>query len=474
MDLEGGQIDIDSQDLLSDLKNVKLPRCVGDTQISSRDIKWSSCGVDPEDPNHKEYLTEFSTMFQEKIKDQIDLSLKSQQSLDLTKRLFDEVLHHSHFCVQKTKHFCGREEVMNEIFTKMQKVYSKMKADENEEGNADKMLQMIDVGVTPRGTFTEDDDVTEGGMKKDEKSQIEKELNRHSNYVEARGVKFGLEEEELTFDDCKAKELDVQTLTVHTKPVVIYGPSGSGKTSLMAKIASTVDTVTGKETVKITRFLGTSSQSSSIRATILSICDQIRTAYNIQKPAMIDLESDFSYLVLYFRALLTKVNSKEKPLIIILDSVDQLSDEDYAHGMLWLPSILPTNVHLIISMIPEVHNCLENTQIIVTEEECFVEVPPLPRETASDILDLWLGGIGRKLTGEQRSYVLGILQRCPQPMYLKMSFEQAKIWKSFTPQEEMALGQSTKSAIEHLFVRLEKDHGKILVSRSLGEINVIK
>ena len=53
----------------------------------------------------------------------------------------------------------------------------------------------------------------------------------------------------------------------------------------------------------------------------------------------------------YFAALLQKIDTTDRPLAIILDSVDQLSMSDSAHALRWLPPMIPPGVYCIISMV---------------------------------------------------------------------------------------------------------------------------
>lgn len=43
----------------------------------------------------------------------------------------------------------------------------------------------------------------------------------------------------------------------------------------------------------------------------------------------------------------------EKPLVIFLDSLDQLAVDDGARQMVWLPNKLPENVKMVLSTLPE-------------------------------------------------------------------------------------------------------------------------
>ena len=53
----------------------------------------------------------------------------------------------------------------------------------------------------------------------------------------------------------------------------------------------------------------------------------------------------------------------EKPIILILDALNQLSDTDNAKALYWLPKELPEYVKIIVSTLPELENSLSDTLI---------------------------------------------------------------------------------------------------------------
>ena len=79
-------------------------------------------------------------------------------------------------------------------------------------------------------------------------------------------------------------------------PMVIYGESGCGKTSVMAKAAALAKRKF-PDLVQVTRFLGTTSDSSSISRVLASVCAQlIRTAqlkFDASRPQVYPLTSIF-------------------------------------------------------------------------------------------------------------------------------------------------------------------------------------
>ena len=80
----------------------------------------------------------------------------------------------------------------------------------------------------------------------------------------------------------------------------------------------------------------------------------------------------------HFESLLTKA-TKEKPVYIFLDGVDQLSPDDGATGMSWLPLSLPANVKIVISTSSEVkYRCFPVLQSLMSDsQQNFIKVAKL-------------------------------------------------------------------------------------------------
>ena len=94
----------------------------------------------------------------------------------------------------------------------------------------------------------------------------------------------------------------------------------------------------------------------------------------------------------------------------------------------------------------------------------------MPVDTAKQILDSWLKSSRRQLQKEQENIVLESFKKCPLPLYLKLSFDEACRWKSYTSPNETKLASSIKGIIHDLLDRVERLHGKILVSQALAYI----
>jgi WD40 repeat protein len=104
-------------------------------------------------------------------------------------------------------------------------------------------------------------------------------------------------------------------------------------------------------------------------------------------------------------------------------------------------------------------------------EETFKAIPKMSKEEAGSILDNWLRDAKRSLTSQQRQNVLNAFNKCPLPLFLKLAFDEACRWKSYTPENETNVPSTIREIIHSLFDRLERIHGKMLVSHALAYIS---
>ncbi|XP_022103450.1 NACHT domain- and WD repeat-containing protein 1-like isoform X2 [Acanthaster planci] len=259
------------------------------------------------------------------------------------------------------------------------------------------------------------------------------------------------------------------------KPLVVHGVSGSGKTSVMAMLARNACDWLKQELVVILRFLGTSGPSTGIHSVLQTICGQICYAYNLEQPDCTTLH-DYTELTKFFRKLLATVGTAERPLLLIFDSIDQLSAANDAHAMNWLPMSFPSHVLIVASMLSkDEHRCQEKIRLLLQDDGCYLEMQPVPQETGLEILSSWLDAKHRKLTEDQLARVSEAFSKCPQPLFLKLLFERVLHWKSYTStSSEKMLPSSVREAITDLSEELEHRHGQIVISHALGYISATK
>ncbi|XP_045168880.2 NACHT and WD repeat domain-containing protein 2-like isoform X2 [Mercenaria mercenaria] len=252
------------------------------------------------------------------------------------------------------------------------------------------------------------------------------------------------------------------------KPLVISGSSGSGKTALMAVSAGKAKEIF-KNSVVIVRFIGTTSQSGSVRSLLLSICKQIAHAY-FQDVALIP--DSTRELADYFRNALNNA-TKTTPLIIHLDSLDQLSSDDNGRKLDWLKldANLPKHVKVVLSS-------LEADTLYVLQkhlpQENIVHVMKLLPGEGPEILQKMMKCKGRKITEPQMKLVMNAFLNTPLPLYLSLAADIASRLKSYDNIEADDISPTIKGMITILFERLENMFGKIFVQHALAYITASK
>ena len=110
----------------------------------------------------------------------------------------------------------------------------------------------------------------------------------------------------------------------------------------------------------------------------------------------------------------------------------------------------------------------------ISDPSHLIEVPDVTDDAAANILTSWLASRNRRLTEHQEQVVLQAFSQCRLPLYLKLAFDQATLWNSYTPVEESTLGVSVREVITAVFERLERRHGRLLVQHTLSYITASK
>jgi WD40 repeat protein len=258
------------------------------------------------------------------------------------------------------------------------------------------------------------------------------------------------------------------------KPFVLYASSGSGKTALMAMLAKMTKNWLGKESVVMIRFLGTSADSSTPIKTLASLCQQICIVYNMKFEP--DKTHQIGHLTKYFHHLLMTVQlkgGKQRPLVIFLDSLDQLSPGDHAHNMLWLPKLCPRGVSIIISTLPDLYDCLPNLQKhLGSDAATYLKLQPLSVDICNDIIEKYLITKHRTVNKKQHMFIIDAFMKYPSPLFLKLLLDEACTWRSHLVVSEIKLAKSVKEAILNLLEQLEVRYGKTFIRFALGYFTV--
>lgn len=255
----------------------------------------------------------------------------------------------------------------------------------------------------------------------------------------------------------------------HSHPLVLHGISGCGKTATLAKIVQLASEQYAHKYNLVYRFLGVTPKSGSIDNLLKSICDQIAELYGL--PKVTKSIEDYNSLRLAFLQLLESVAEAKSPysLLIILDSIDQMSPAFDAFSMNWLPLNLPSKVKIIISLNTRLERVITDLKARLNPD-CFIEMNLLSNKDATSVLKSLLTKRQRTLQPHQWAAVEKAFEKSQNPLLLELTFVEAAMWRSYTPANEMKLGHSITEAITFLFDRLERDYGKVFVSHAVSNL----
>ena len=258
------------------------------------------------------------------------------------------------------------------------------------------------------------------------------------------------------------------------EPMMIYGNSGCGKTSVMAKIMEHVASGVWKsgkncQFVIIARFLGTTPNTSNVHQLLVAVCQQLAHVYNVK----FEEPDKFSELTKEFHKLLACA-SDSKPLVILLDSIDQLMPVYNAFKLIWLPEKLLKHVKLVISTIDEGYTICKNAKERYGENMTSIQINPLGEKLGLEVIKKWLGKDMRTMTAGQEALTKQALQKCSLPLYARIVYDQIKKWKSYNVPNIGQLETTVRGAINKLYLSLEEKFGVDIVKHCLSYLTTTR
>ncbi|KAF1416170.1 NACHT and WD repeat domain-containing protein 2, partial [Spheniscus magellanicus] len=262
----------------------------------------------------------------------------------------------------------------------------------------------------------------------------------------------------------------------HINPLIIYGGPCTGKTLLLAEVAkksySWLQEEMGPDSdpVVVIRFLGSTETSTDLKNILQSICEQLAVNYRCLVQSYPKKIHDLRDL---FINLLNE-SSFHRPLLIIFDALEQLTDSDDGRKLWWLPIHLPRSVRIILSTLPNKHGILQKLRCLIHEEDNYIELTAKDRKMCSQVLKHQLLRVKRKVTSGQQIYVNEAFSKCTLPMFVNLTFREVRNWRSHKDVDESSLCVTVHESIEQLFWSLENKCGSRLLSRALGYITMSK
>uniref|UniRef100_A0A7S0HDQ7 Ubiquitin-like domain-containing protein n=1 Tax=Hanusia phi TaxID=3032 RepID=A0A7S0HDQ7_9CRYP len=269
------------------------------------------------------------------------------------------------------------------------------------------------------------------------------------------------------------------------KGFVAFGPMGSGKTWLLSRFVQQIMTESiDKKPAVVCRFVGLSQNSSSIAPMLAGICRQIATIYGKDDESV---PENYLQVVAYFQHALATWPTPEKPLLLVIDGLDQLEDNDAARQLDWLPlSGLKLGLRIVVSTAPDSpgNQCLTTIKRklkIWGGSVChtIAEAPAFSEEDVQAVLEGKLQAAGRTLTAEQFEAVRQSFrekdsaERSSTPMWIALVFQIVRKWHSYD-----GVLQKIEASIIDLsnsyFSLLQDRHGAYLTKAALSYISLAR
>ncbi|KAJ1562792.1 hypothetical protein HK096_003059 [Nowakowskiella sp. JEL0078] len=243
-------------------------------------------------------------------------------------------------------------------------------------------------------------------------------------------------------------------------PLIIIGEEGSGKSTLLGA-AGRCAFHHLPHAVIVNRYCGLTVNSVNARDLVLSIVRQIAYVFGVfdRLPA----PGDWHDTVGLFKKALALATEKT-PVVLILDSIDRISP-DADIGFDWLlggagDSTFPKFAYIVVSV-----SSTNRIQSLGEMQKLYVG--NLEHREIRQMVARYEEMDCRRLIAEHQTILLEMCVGNPTPMYVRLAWEVAKLWKDDTP---VSIGATVDELVEILFNQAEKRFGTLFVARALGYI----
>jgi hypothetical protein len=281
------------------------------------------------------------------------------------------------------------------------------------------------------------------------------------------------------------------------QPFILTGPLGSGKTSCLATFSSnlylqlaayesnTPEWPKFKKHAILIRFIGIDNNSKHLRSLLKSICLQLNyirnntgdennnNKINDDEYSTTDVPNKLTDLKKYFKKHLTQsANNSQTKLIIILDSLQELSKNDFSYKLDWLPKHLGPNCKLILALASESTELIQRLKRRYTnEKKSFTSLDYLNVEQSEYMIRKFLAVKNYRLNEEQLNKLNELIRTKPiLSLHLKFLSEEFLNWKSFTTIDKCILKDNLKDAIIFKIIQIENKFGFVFIKHLLSKI----
>jgi WD40 repeat protein len=261
--------------------------------------------------------------------------------------------------------------------------------------------------------------------------------------------------------------------------LVLTGAPGCGKSSLLAECARRCR-ARFRDAVVVPYFVGAAPDSTDFTTTVSVLCSALKRECGLD----VELPSDPARLSVALPEFLERA-SAVRPVILILDAINQLDPARGSHELHWLPFRLPCGVKIIVSSLPG--DCLDHLRTKVRPRN-VLHMRGMPRAERAKLVNEQLDLRGKRLGRRHLSRLLDTERRADAdlPLYLMVALEELSLVGGMQALESgiESLPATLEGLFDHVLRRLEWDHSRDLcesvlrwlaVSRSgLSELEILE
>lgn len=228
--------------------------------------------------------------------------------------------------------------------------------------------------------------------------------------------------------------------------------------------------------------MGTSRLSSNIYSIYLTLIYQFSKLFNLNNVETKFKDEYEARDYLYNKVLSSENDHNNCKIIILLDSIDQLNENDYNNNNLsWINYKLPSNVKVIYSVLDKHANILERIKRkIEFKKRNYLEICDMNYESGMKQLKQRLNNRSRDLQVLQWNLISDCLKRTAKiyPLHIKLLFDICVKWRStYLPSNEndsIECCTTMNETINYLFKKYEAYYGPIVFSRCIFYLTVFK
>jgi len=260
-------------------------------------------------------------------------------------------------------------------------------------------------------------------------------------------------------------------------PLVIYGESGVGKSAFISKLITSLENKKDDNIDLLYRFVGISEISSQPKLFLDNLIVEI---YQRLDEETKESSKDYSETINRFISSLNQYSDKSsKKLVIIIDALDQFETKN---SLEWIEEELPKNIKMIVSTLPSKdENGLDygeyfNVLKTKVQKDNMYQIEKLNLDDGKSIIDSWLVTNNKKLTSNQLNHILNLFKNNGLPLYLKIIFDQALLWKSYDENYKDLNDETLIGSIRTYFKNLvvKQHHANMLLEHTIGYIGASK